>query len=170
MRHQVYLGLGTNVGNRQHNLQQAVAGLQPVLAVTAVSPIYETEPWGVTDQAPFYNACLGGHTSLTPPDLLTFIKDLEKTMGRSPAKKWGPRLIDVDILLFGDEVLSLPGLTVPHPYLQERAFVLVPLAAIAADVVHPVLGQTMGALATAVDDSTVRRLAEPLLLPKRRES
>ncbi len=162
VRHQVFLGLGTNIGQRRHNLERAVAGLAENLVVTAVSPIYETDPWGVTNQPAFLNACLSGQTELSPSRLLAFVKNLEKEMGRGHSEKWGPRLIDIDILLFADVVLQTDKLTVPHPLLHERAFVLAPLADIAANVAHPLLGQTIGELVTAVDQATVHRLSEPL--------
>lgn len=162
MRHQVYLGLGTNLGQRRHNLERAVAGLQEIVWITAVSPIYETAPWGVADQPDFYNACLAGETDYSPVEFLTFIKNLEMEMGRVPNIPWGPRLIDIDILLFDDLVLQMGTLTIPHPHLPDRAFVLVPLADIAPDVVHPELDLTIRELATAVSPDGVRRLPEPL--------
>jgi 2-amino-4-hydroxy-6-hydroxymethyldihydropteridine diphosphokinase len=166
---QVFLGLGTNLGERPHNLEQAIAGLSEVVNVTAVSPVYETEPWGLPDQPTFLNACLSGETELPPQNLLTFIKNLETEMGRTNTTKWGPRLIDIDILLYNNTVLEMNGLTIPHPHLHERAFVLAPLADIAADVMHPVLRQTIGALVTAVNLSTVHRLPNALFFSPKSE-
>lgn len=160
MGHQVFLGLGTNLGERQHNLEQAVAGLQEVMQITAVSPLYETAPWGLVDQPDFYNACLSGITTYSPQALLAFTKQLEQEIGRTPTVRWGPRLIDIDILLIDDLVLQEGGLTIPHPSIPERAFVLIPLADIAPHFVHPLLGQTIGELATAVDPTGVHRLPE----------
>jgi 2-amino-4-hydroxy-6-hydroxymethyldihydropteridine diphosphokinase len=162
MKHQVYLSLGTNLGQRRRNLEQAIAGLQEVVLVTAVSPVYETAPWGVTDQPDFYNACLAGYTDSSPQELLLFTKQLEQEIGRTPTSKWGPRLIDIDILLIDDLVMQAGGLTIPHPGLPERAFVLIPLADIAPDVMHPGLSQTIGELATAVSPVGVHRLPETL--------
>ncbi len=162
MMHQVYLGLGTNLGQRQHNLEQAVASLREVVRVTAVSAMYETTPWGYQHQAAFLNACLSGQTELSPQKLLQFSKNLEITMGRTPTVRWGPRLIDIDLLLYDEVVMQTAALTLPHPHLHERAFVLIPLAEIAADVVHPEVGQTIGALAAAMDSSGMHRLPVPL--------
>jgi 2-amino-4-hydroxy-6-hydroxymethyldihydropteridine diphosphokinase len=164
MAHQVFLGLGTNVGERRHNLEQAIAGLQEVMQITAVSLLYETTAWGLVDQPDFYNACLSGITSHSPQALLAFTKQLEKEIGRTPTVRWGPRLIDIDILLIDDLVLESGGLTIPHPGLPERAFVLIPLADIAPDVRHPQLGQTIGELATAVNPTGVHRLPEKLVV------
>ncbi|MCP4358915.1 MAG: 2-amino-4-hydroxy-6-hydroxymethyldihydropteridine diphosphokinase [Chloroflexi bacterium] len=162
---QIFLGLGTNLGQRRHNLAQAVVGLQDCVVVSAVSPLYETEPWGVTDQPAFLNLCLSAYTHHSPQKLLICIKNLEQEMGRQPTHKWGPRLIDIDILLYEDVVLQTNDLTIPHPCLPDRAFVLCPLADIAADVLHPALGQTIEELATAVNSTTVHRLEEPLTVP-----
>lgn len=161
MKHQVFLGLGTNIEHRQQNLEQAVAALRQILTITAVSPIYETEPWGHTNQPPFLNACLAGYTQLSPNHLLIFVKNLETEIGRLPGIKWGPRLIDIDILLYEQLQLISDKLTIPHPLLAERAFVLAPLADIAANVIHPVLGQRLADLRTAVDLSPVRRWPTP---------
>ena len=158
----VYLGLGTNLGQRRLNLQRAVAGLERVMTVTAVSPLYETEAWGVTDQPDFLNLCVAGITALSPHDLLHFAKELETNIGRLPSRRWGPRLIDIDILFYDQQVLQDEGLTIPHAALAERAFVLAPLADIAPGLLHPRLGKTVAELLTAVDQTSVRRLPEPL--------
>lgn len=162
---QVFLSLGSNLGQRRRNLEQAIAGLADCLLITAVSPVYETEPWGVVEQPSFLNACLSGQTDSPLSELLSFVKNVEKEMGRAQAAKWGPRLIDIDILLVDDLVYQANGLTIPHPFMHERAFVLAPLADIAARVRHPLLGQMVGEMLTAVDTTTVKRLPEPLLVP-----
>lgn len=155
MRHTVYLGLGTNLGERVANLAQALAGLREVWEETAVSPIYETEPWGDTDQPAFLNLCAAGKTELTPLALLRFIKQLEKEIGRTPTRRWGPRLIDIDILFYDDLVLSSDRLTIPHKFVAERPFVLVPLATIAPDLIHPQTSQTVTQMLAQVDATSV---------------
>jgi 2-amino-4-hydroxy-6-hydroxymethyldihydropteridine diphosphokinase len=154
----VYLGLGTNLAEREQNLATALARLQERLRLVAVSSLYETAPWGVADQPPFLNAAVAIETDLSLAELLAFVKGMEREMGRQPSGRWGPRLIDIDILLYGDLVLQTPDLVIPHPRLAERAFVLVPLAEIAPDVVHPVYKQTIQVLlARAPGREGVRR-------------
>jgi 2-amino-4-hydroxy-6-hydroxymethyldihydropteridine diphosphokinase len=144
MSHTVYLGLGTNQGDRLANLQAVRAVFTPVQTALApsvrllqASPIYETEPWGFLDQPAFLNQALQAETDLPPMDLLAYLKDLEVELGRMPNFRYGPRLIDIDILLYDELVLSLPGLEIPHPRLAERAFVLVPLVDLAPDLRYP---------------------------------
>ena len=156
----VYLGLGTNLGDRWTNLLRAIEGLRAFVAVDAVSPVYETEPWGYANQPPFLNAVVTGLTALSPHDLLSALKQLERDVGRRPTFRYGPRVIDLDILFYGTLCLDDPDLTIPHPRLHERAFVLVPLAHIAPDLLHPILGTSMRALLGNVDTSTVRLLGE----------
>ena len=155
----IYLGLGTNLVDRAANLQAAVIGLAKELVITAVSPLYQTAPWGVTDQPDFINMCLAAETALSPIELLTFIKDLEVEIGRLPSKRWGPRLIDIDLLFYANQILETENLKIPHPELAERAFVLCPLADIAPNFVHPVLRQTIAALAAKVGDEGIRPFA-----------
>lgn len=155
----IYLGLGTNLGDQMANLQAAVAGLAQKLVITAVSPIYQTPPWGVTDQPDFLNMCLAAQTDLSPEQLLTFVKTLETELGREPAKRWGPRLIDIDLLFAANQIIETEKLTVPHPRLAERAFVLYPLADISPNFVHPVLGKTIAALAANIEDEGIRPFA-----------
>ncbi|MBK8987765.1 MAG: 2-amino-4-hydroxy-6-hydroxymethyldihydropteridine diphosphokinase [Chloroflexi bacterium] len=140
---QIYLSLGTNLGDRQVNLQKTLAFLRRVLAVTAVSAVYETEPWGVTDQPAFLNVCLSAQTNLSPYELLQLCQTVETEVGRRPTFKWGPRLIDIDILFYDDAIVGDETLTIPHPFVGERAFVLAPLADIAPDFVHPQTGETV---------------------------
>jgi len=155
--HTVYLALGTNLGDRPANLSAAIAVLPPAVTVLAESPVYETPPWGVTDQPPFLNMAIAGQTVLSPDGLLKKLKALETSLGRVPSVRYGPRRIDLDILFYDNLVLDIPGLVIPHPGLSERAFVLVPLADLAADFVHPVLGKTIRQLLAGVDTMGVAR-------------
>ncbi len=153
--HTVYLGLGANLGDRQHNLVQALQLLRAELTIEEVSSCYETTPVGYTSQPNFVNIACRATTELSPHDLLLFVKGVEQRMGRLATFRFGPRLIDVDILLYDDLVLDSPGLTIPHPRMVERAFVLVPLAEIAPDVCHPGRQQSIGELAAGVDPAGV---------------
>jgi 2-amino-4-hydroxy-6-hydroxymethyldihydropteridine diphosphokinase len=125
-----YLGLGSNVGDRAAFIREAVRRLDetPCVTVQATSSFYETDPWGETDQAPFVNAVARVVTALGPHELLAEAKRVEEEAGRQPRRRWGPREIDIDLLLSGDLRIDTPELTVPHPHLMERQFVLVPLA------------------------------------------
>lgn len=152
----IYLALGSNLGDRLANLRAAVAALPPAVTVQAESPVYETPAWGYTDQPAFLNMVLQGATALRPLPLLAQLKRLEKTLGREKTFHWGPRRIDIDILFYDDLVLETPRLSLPHPGLAERAFVLVPLADLAADLRHPVLGKTVRDLLAGVDASGVK--------------
>ncbi len=159
---QVLLGLGTNLGDRRRHLQMAVRGLEAQMTVTAVSPIYQTAPFGNIPQPDFLNICVAAFSSSSPQLLLQFIKSLEIELGRKPAVRWGPRLIDIDILFYGAEIIDRPELQIPHLGIPERAFVLAPLADIAPDFIHPAFGKTAAELLTAVDVTDVQRLPEPL--------
>ena len=153
----VYLALGTNLDDRPANLQAAIAALPPDVTVLAKSPVYETPPWGLTDQPAFLNMVIKGETRQGPQRLLKHLKLLEVRLGRLPSIRYGPRKIDIDLLFYDDVLLDTPELTLPHPSLHERAFVLVPLADLAPDLVHPVLGKTVRQLLAQVDTTGVKR-------------
>jgi 2-amino-4-hydroxy-6-hydroxymethyldihydropteridine diphosphokinase len=156
----VYLGLGANVGDRLANLRMALARLQTLARLEAVSSLYETQPQGVSDQPLFLNAVCRISTGLEPQALLRFLKNLEWEIGRRPGgQTWEPRPIDLDILLYDDRVVDAPELKVPHPRLAERAFVLVPLAELAPGLHHPLLGKTIKELLASVGEEGVRRIA-----------
>ncbi|MDX1615559.1 MAG: dihydropteroate synthase [Candidatus Promineifilaceae bacterium] len=154
----VYLALGSNLGNRLDELQQAVERLGTELAIEAISPVYETAPWGIEEQPNFYNLCLRGRTRLDPRGLLAKCKEVEQSLGRKAGPRYGPRLIDVDILYYGRKRYDEDGLTVPHPRLAERAFVLAPLADIAAEFEDPLRKKTVAELLAALDTTGIEQL------------
>lgn len=146
----VYFGLGSNLGDRQHNLDMALDFLSQRLQVEKVSPVYDTEPIGNTDQPRFLNLVCQASTILEPMALLALVKGIESKLGRLPNTPNEPRPIDIDILFYGDKIIETPGLIIPHPRLTKRAFVLIPLAEIAPDLVHPVNGKTARELVKSV--------------------
>ncbi len=137
-----YLGLGSNLGDRQANLDQALEFLGQRLRIKKISSIYDSEPVGNIEQPRFLNLVCEVVTNLSPKSLLALGKGIENKLGRIGGPSGAPRTIDIDILLYGDEVVDTPELTIPHPRMTKRAFVLVPLAEIAPDVVNPVTGKT----------------------------
>jgi 2-amino-4-hydroxy-6-hydroxymethyldihydropteridine diphosphokinase len=159
----IYLSLGSNVGDRAKNLRQAISALPAAgVQVRRISSIYETEPVDYLDQSWFLNCVVEGETTLSPIPLLRALRDIESRMGSKKLIPKGPRLIDIDILLYGDKTIDTPELRVPHPRMHLRRFVLVPLAEIAPDLHHPSWPATaQQLLATTPDRSEVKRLATP---------
>jgi|SRR3990172_3881828 len=154
--HIVYLSLGTNLGDRLANLKSALAALTPQMIVKERSHIYETPPWGYTEQPAFLNQVVKVETYLAPEPLLKHLKRIEVALGREPSFQNGPRLIDLDILFFDDLVLETPAVTIPHPRMHERAFVLVPLNDIAPELVHPEFKKTVRELLAGCDTSGIQ--------------
>lgn len=134
----IWLGLGSNVGDRAAWLRQALHGLQTGgFETLRLSPVFETPPWGLTEQASFFNMVAGGRYRSSPQDLMRLCLAVEASLGRERKERWGPRTIDIDILLFRDEIVQEANLQIPHPRLAERLFVLVPLAAAEAGIQIP---------------------------------
>jgi len=155
-----YVGLGSNLGDRSRNLQGAIDRLGKVGIITAVSSIYQTKPWMVDGYQPRYlNQVVAVNTILDALQVVTELLAIESSLGRVREEKNASRTLDLDLLLHGDIVLEASGVTVPHPRLHERAFVLVPLAEIAADVVHPILDRTISDLADQSDRSGISGIA-----------
>jgi 2-amino-4-hydroxy-6-hydroxymethyldihydropteridine diphosphokinase len=151
----IYLSLGSNLGDRQKNLEAAERLLQPLVKVEQKSQIYETEPWGFQDQPRFLNRVLAVMTSLSPLELLAYLKDIEKAIGRKPSFRFGPREVDIDILLYGNQFIDQESLVIPHARLSERSFVLVPLAEIAPDLFLPGSEFSVTNLLESIDTSDV---------------
>lgn len=149
--HNVYLALGSNVGNRAANLREALAALSPQMEVKAKSKVYETPPWGYVDQEKFLNQVVKVITYVEPELLLKHLKRLEVALGRKETFQNGPRVIDIDILFYDDQIIESPEITIPHPRMHDRGFVLQPLMDIAPDFVHPVKRQTIHELLAQAD-------------------
>lgn len=152
----IYLSLGSNMGDREANLEEAVRLLKEKVRVGKVSSLYETEPWGFKDQDRFLNIALEGETELPPLDLLDFTQGVETAMKRVKTRVYGPRIIDVDILLYGDVEIKEDRLTIPHPKMKERAFVLIPLQEIAEGLT--IGNEALSELVSKIDEKEVTRL------------
>jgi 2-amino-4-hydroxy-6-hydroxymethyldihydropteridine diphosphokinase len=152
---QVYLSLGSNLGDRKANLGAIRSALPPEVVVREASSIYETEPWGYLQQPDFLNQILLVETHLSARDLLAYLKDLEKWIGREPSVRFGPRLVDIDIIFYDDQVIVEPGLEIPHPRFKDRAFVLVPLAEISPNYPIPGTDETIADVLENLDTSGV---------------
>lgn len=151
----VILSLGTNLGDRKGNLESVLALLPPMVEVLQSSSIYSTEPWGYPDQPDFLNQVLLAETELDPFELLSYLKEIEKEVGREPTFRYGPRMADIDIILYGNQIIDSEELQVPHPRFQERSFVLVPLAEIAPDLQVPGTNRTIADLLEDADQAGV---------------
>ena len=155
----VYLLLGSNVGDRAANLKRACGLIQDELSPHITqSSLYETAAWGKTDQASFLNQAIMIQTDIKPLVLLALLKNIEKQVGRIDTEKWGPRVIDIDILFYGSEIVQEPELQVPHPYLPVRRFALLPMAEIARDLMHPMLKKTIKELLELCPDTSEVKL------------
>ena len=139
-----YIGIGSNLGNREENCLRAVSLLtEHGLTLLKRSSIIKTEPWGMEEQPSFINMAVAVETTLSPVKLLVVLKEIETDLGRIETFRWGPRIIDLDILFYDDLVMEKPALSIPHPHIKDREFVLKPLAEIAPDLVHPVLKKSI---------------------------
>jgi len=156
----VYIALGSNLGDRIANLDEAITRLKPEVWALACSPIYDTPPWGYLDQPHFLNQVVRGSTYLDPDDLLNLLKKIETTMGRVKTIENGPRLIDLDLLFYDDLILESELLTIPHPRLAGRGFVLLPLADLSPDLIHPKLGISIQTMLGEADSSGITRFAD----------
>ncbi len=156
-----YFGLGGNIGDRFAYLQDAIRGLAEFCTIEATSRVYETAPVHVTDQPRFLNMAVRARTDLTPRTLLTHVQGVENRLGRVRNLRWGPRVIDIDILLYADRIVDEADLTVPHPRMTERRFVLAPLTDIAAAALFPPTGRTVSDLLAALPaDDDIQMMAE----------
>lgn len=157
----IFLSLGTNMGNRALNLALAAQALATLGEIRQKSSVYRTAAWGKTDQASFYNQVLEMRTSLNPEDLLDKILSIEQQLGRVRDERWGPRIIDIDLLFYNDKILQQHNLNIPHPGIASRRFVLEPFAEINTAFIHPVLHKSVGdLLAECTDQLAVEKVTE----------
>lgn len=148
----VYIGIGSNLGNREDNCLKALRLMEESgIKILKRSSLYETEPWGIKDQPMFINMVIQAETEKSPVELLRILKSIEDSMGRLKDIKWGPRIIDLDILFYNNLILDTPELKIPHPYLHQRAFVLMPLSEIAPELEHPLLKKKIRELLQIVE-------------------
>lgn len=164
----VVFSIGSNIGDKIANIKMSLDGLNAItgLSIEKTSSFYKTPPWGVENQDWFVNICATGHTSLQPNPLLAVTQSVEKDIGREKTIRWGPRLIDIDILFYGDRIVDIPDLTIPHKSIAERAFVLVPLQEIARDIT--LNGKTIQELINQLPDTTgtITQMADKHWMPK----
>ena len=155
----VILALGSNLGDRRANLRQALEEISAQVSIDKTSSIYETPPWGYIEQPVFLNQVLSGQTSLNPTELLAFLKGIERKLGRVKNFKNGPRLMDIDILLFGNQIVNSETLVIPHPRMLERGFVMLPLSEIEPELIIPGTNKNVTELLCSVDQTGIHKLA-----------
>jgi len=159
VKREIYIGLGSNLGNRLANIRKAIELMKEEgIEIMKESSIYETEPVGYKEQGWFLNSVVKARTQFSPEGLWKRLEKIEKVMGREREIKWGPRIIDLDILFYGNKVLNGKQLQIPHPELHKRRFVLLPLKEIAPELVHPVLNKTIGEILGELKDNSEVRL------------
>jgi 2-amino-4-hydroxy-6-hydroxymethyldihydropteridine diphosphokinase len=156
MAQNVYIGSGSNLGDRFAYLKSAAAELLPVVRIIKASAVYETPPWGFEIQPAFLNQVLQTETDLLPHELLVYLKGIEQKMGRKANFLYGPRSIDLDILFYDGLIHFSEDLQIPHPMIIQRAFVLVPFCEIAPDFIHPLMGRSIAELVKRVDGSAIK--------------
>ncbi len=150
---QIVLHLGSNIGKREENLSKAIEHIKNRIGrIVKLSNIYQTAAWGMEDQADFYNQAILVQSVHSPIHVLNCIGTIEEQMGRERIIKWGARLIDIDIIFFGERCIDIPRLVIPHPYMQSRRFVLIPLLEIIPDWVHPILEKDIRTLLSICED------------------
>ncbi len=154
----IFLGVGTNLGDRKANLSAAQTAVSAFLIIQKTSRVYETAPWGLLDQPDFLNQVWEATTNLTPLDLLHHLKQVETEIGRKPSVRYGPRLIDIDILLYSNLMFKSSELIIPHPHISERAFVLAPLAELEPDLIIPGMKHTVAELLGRQNNRSVKPL------------
>jgi len=162
---EIMIALGTNLGNRKENLETALSALEKFVHIKQQSNIYESKPWGYTEQPNFLNMVIRGNSSLSPLTLLTELKNLEATLGRKPNFRYGPRLIDLDIIFYGQEVVESKQLTIPHPHYLKRDFVLLPLCEIAPNFIPAAQNKTILELTKLMEPTEIYLHEVPSLKP-----
>jgi 2-amino-4-hydroxy-6-hydroxymethyldihydropteridine diphosphokinase len=157
-----YIGLGSNIGDKTSNCQTAIERLAEAGRIVGVSSFYYTEPVGYKEQEDFINAVATLETNRSPAELLSICHAIEDILGRRRTVRWGPRTVDLDILLYGDLVVNQPGLVIPHPLMSVRRFVLAPLVELAPEIIHPVLNKTMNQLLSELQTSHTVMKCKPV--------
>jgi len=163
MTHKVYIGIGSNLDSPRDNCERAINMIRdhPDCSLTASSSLYKTEPVGMSNQSWFINAAIAIDTHLEPLNLLNALLSIEQDMGRIRMEKWGPRIIDLDILFYGNKILKLPQLEIPHPEISNRRFVLAPLEEIAGDYNHPKINKSISTMLRELDDHSEVSIIAP---------
>jgi 2-amino-4-hydroxy-6-hydroxymethyldihydropteridine diphosphokinase len=152
----VYIGIGSNIGKREYNCKKAIQKIEGKgIRVKKISSMYETKPWGFKEQPLFINMVIEVETEINPYELLKILKQIETEMGRKETIRWGPRIIDLDILLYNNEIIDREDLKIPHPFLHQRDFVLLPLSEIAPETIHPILKKTIKQLKEELIDKDI---------------
>ena len=161
----IYLSLGCNVGDKFLNLKNAIKELQLIGEIRSVSPVFETQPWGFSSDNTFYNAAIELNSYLPPKELLSAIENIEKKLGRTHKthnKLYSDRIIDIDILFYNNLVFTSNELTIPHPHLQERDFVLHPLFSIAPNLIHPILNETVEMFLKKLNKTDIKQIKKKI--------